>query len=92
MQKKQINWTPSKLKTLVLQIVKEHFKKLKRHNPQKEENVYKSQADKDPLSRIFMERTLNTLPGNNNKKYNTKQTGDLDRHFTKEVAGCPISI
>ena len=36
------------------------------------ENVYKSQADKDPLSRIFMERTLNTLPGNNNKKYNTK--------------------
>lgn len=57
------------------------------------ENVYKSQADKDTLSRIFMERTLNTLPGNNNnKKYNTKQTGDLDRHFTKEVVGCQISI
>lgn len=47
MQKKQINWTPSKLKTLVLQIVKEHFKKLKRHNPQKEENVYKSHIQEE---------------------------------------------
>lgn len=32
------------------------------------ENVYKSQADKDPLPRIFMERTLNTLQGNNTTK------------------------
>ena len=37
------------------------------------ENIYKSQTDKDPLSRIFVKRTLNTLQGNNNnKKYNTK--------------------
>ena len=32
------------------------------------ENIYKSQTDKDPLSRIFMKRTLNTLQGNNNNK------------------------
>ena len=32
------------------------------------ENIYKSQTDKDPLSRIFMKRTLNKLQGNNNNK------------------------
>lgn len=40
------------------------------------ENVYKSQADKDPLPRIFMERTLNTLQGNNTTK-NTIQSRQM---------------
>ena len=64
-----IQWASLKLKMFAIQKMVLNTEKISHHPG---ENVYKSQADKDPLSRIFMERTLNTLPGNNNKKYNTK--------------------